>query len=212
MTKTQKALLLAMAIGDGYISKQGALVLAHSPKQRAYLEYKRNLVFSICGGKYPTIRSWKTTQGYWCDKFTKGNKYFRNLRKWLYPNDKKKLSRHLLDRLTPHGLAIWWMDDGSLFPKIRTRNGCREIHAFEGKLSLYDPLDEVAEVQQYFIEKWDLHPAINKGKGWYLLRFNTTELRNFIPIIKPFVIPSMQYKTMLDPLYWHERRSDLNRS
>lgn len=39
-------------------------------------------------------------------KFVSGHRYYRVLRKWLYPNDKKKLQKKYLNFLDAQGLAI----------------------------------------------------------------------------------------------------------
>ena len=50
MTKREKNLLLALSLGDGFLSKDGnagKLYLCHGEKQLSYLQHKVNLVSSI---------------------------------------------------------------------------------------------------------------------------------------------------------------------
>ena len=68
MNNKTRAVLYGMAIGDGSISyrtrlKDGkykyiesALTIAHGPKQKEYLEYKRDLIHSLMGGVKINIR------------------------------------------------------------------------------------------------------------------------------------------------------------
>ena len=194
MKNRKKAILIALCIGDGYLnkdkqSKSVSLHIKHSSKQEALIIYKRDLLFSLIGGAKPNLRYFNNN-GYPGISFSKGMKYFRIIKKWLYPNNKKLISRFLLDKLTPEAIAIWYMDDGSLSAK--KRNG--KIHAYEMTLNTYESKEDNQIIIDYFKEVWDIQWHQAKGKGQYRLRMSTKEIRRFIPLIKPFIIPSMQYK------------------
>lgn len=49
-SEKDKAVLIGLIIGDGCLSKENALKIAHSAKQRDYCVYKAKLVHSIFGG------------------------------------------------------------------------------------------------------------------------------------------------------------------
>lgn len=194
MTKEQKAILIAISIGDGYLkkdinSKSVLLKLLHSIKQKEYLIWKVNLVRKICGGKENKIVEFNNN-GYLGIYWSKANDYFRVIRKWLYKDRKKVLTRNLLNKLTPMGIAIWYMDDGCL--SYKKRNG--KIHARELTLNTYLGKEENEIIIKYFKEKWDLRFGLNKSKGKYRLRMGTHEAKRFIELVKPYIIPSMQYK------------------
>ena len=46
-SKQNKSLLVAMALGDGHISKLGAFQLVHCEKQEEYIKYKCNILSKI---------------------------------------------------------------------------------------------------------------------------------------------------------------------
>ena len=200
MKNRKKAILIALAIGDGYIKKESnseccSLCLNHSTKQEEFITYKRDLLHSIVGGKLPKLHYFNNN-GYPGIRFQKASKYYRVLRKWLYVDGKKHISRFILNKLTLEAIAIWYMDDGNLSAK--RRNG--KIHAYELFLNTHVTREENQIIIDYFKETWGVQFHQVKNKGSYRLRMSTREIRRFLPMIQEFIIPSMKYKsTMLTP-------------
>lgn len=198
MNKENKGILIGMIIGDGYLKQrkdkrynytQNSIEIKHCLKQKEYLKYKSELLLSIFGGKKPNVIEFNNN-GYAGCKLTKTNKYFRILYKLLYPNKKKVITRKALDYLKPQGIAIWYMDDGCLNPK--KRNG--KIHAYELTLNTYLSYEDNQIIVDYFKEVWNVKFTIVKSKGKTRLRCGTIEARKFIEIVKPYIIPCMEYK------------------
>ena len=109
--KEDRNLLIAVALGDGYICKKGSLQINHSPRQKEYIEYKHSLVSKLYSCNLTTR---KFSNGFDTIQFrTKQAPFLKVLRRVLYPSNKKTLNRKLLNRLDLRGLAIWWMDDGT---------------------------------------------------------------------------------------------------
>lgn len=203
MNKMDRGILIGMVLGDGCLSVfrdkryansfHQSLSLKHGANQKEYIEYKRDLIHSIFGGKKPKVRE-INNNGYLGYTVSKSNSYFRVLHKQMYPNRKKTISRKVLDKLTPHGIAIWYMDDGSLYPK--KRNG--KIHAYELILSTYISIEENEIIIDYFKENYDINFKIAKSKGSFRLRLGTREARKFIKIVEPYIIDSMKYKIKIN--------------
>lgn len=92
----------------------------------------------------------------------------------------------VLNRLDARGLAIWFMDDGSIAPK------CARLHTESFPL----------EVQQQFVDffkrKFNIIATIreDKGKDWnyYYLGFNLEYSQKLLNEIADYVHPSMAYK------------------
>lgn len=199
MTRYNKGLLIALGIGDGYVFArkhkkwnytQYGISFIHCKKQHEYIKYKAKILHSIFGGKEPIPKLFNNS-GYLGYRVQKSDKYLRIIRKLLYKNNKKYITRECLDFLTPQGIAIWYMDDGSLV--AHKRNG--KIHAYEVLLNTYMSHEEHKIIIEYFKEVWDVQFAEVKNKNGYRLRCGTIEGRKFISIIDKYVIPIMQYKT-----------------
>lgn len=198
MTETENSLIVALLLGDGYISPEGRICINHSEKQREYIEYKANLLHRIVGGKPIRIHKTKSTvkgKTYNTYSIRKCNKkLLLPFRELLYPNGRKEISRKVLESLTLEGIAIWYMDDGSL--SAERVNG--KIHAYKLGIATYLSYDENKVITDYFKEKWNIQFNIHKDGSHYRLRMGTKEARKFIKLVKPYVsqIECMQYKVI----------------
>lgn len=193
-------------LGDSFISRvhnngNANFTLSHSPKQKEYLEFKKQLFEQI----HPVHFSFKSvnffnkktnkeyTTFYYVSNYLK---YFSKLRYKFYPNGIKAVSRKILNKLTPLGLAIWWMDDGSLV--IYHRKDRNAVNRYATLATCSFTYSEHLEIEKYFKEVWDIHcRAIKrrqKNKEYYILKFPMIEFRKLIKIIEPYIIDSMKYK------------------
>lgn len=162
----------------GYYDCEGQYCIQHGKNQKTYLFWKyeklKNLTVSapseVDSGKW-RFRSFS-------------HPFFTNLRKEWYPNGTKCVNRKILDLIQPLGLAIWYMDDGSLdktsnFMKISTCSFSEKEHV---------------EIIQWLEEKYSIKSHMKNYSGYRCLVIDIDSRRNFVNLVKPFVIPSMNYK------------------
>lgn len=213
MNRRDRGILIGMLLGDGCIklkrhtkkdgkkSVYAEFVMSHCPKQLRYLQYKASKLHSILGGKPLKVSKGKYTlsngRSYDSYRVSRCNKYFRILHRWAYSNNGKKLfTRKLLNKLTPEGIAYWYMDDGSL---VKQKNKAGEISSFAVRLYTYCSLEEAETIQEYFIDVHNIHFKISKytNKEQYNLRTNTSEGKKFLKLISSYSIPCMDYKFLL---------------
>lgn len=206
MNKNIKGFLIGICLGDGYLhqdrqSKNVAIHIEHSAKQKEYIEYKLNKLHSYLGGNLPKLtfrqRERKRTinSSY---RFVKSSNYFRILRNWLYKNNIKTFNPFILNKLSPEGLALWIMDDGSLHKvKSKSKEGFRAV---QFKLSICSSIEQCEIVKDYF-KKLEIEFKIIKhmysktiNSYLYSLVCNTTEYKKLSNLIRPYVIESMMYK------------------
>lgn len=218
MEVRKKSILIALVIGDGSLIQQKKTIkgktytnvildITHSYKQKEYIEWKANLCKRITGRKcLVTKKINKTkyinnvlvnqTDMY---RFSCGHKYFRILRKWLYPNNQKKLDVKYLSFLDEQGLAIWYMDDGSTY--IDKRDGKR----ISCELYTHTPLQETQDIIDFFQKKWGIKFNLHKKpNNQYTIRTFGPNAVKFIQLITPYVPDCMAYKTKLPTYYIHE--------
>ena len=170
----------------------------HYPKQLDYLLWKESILKSyVKFGKLITDRS-KEEQGFIYYKKTslvESSKVLVYLYENFYALVKKRVTMKLLHRLTKLGIALWFMDDGSLIPHSFTKEG--SIRALKLRLHTSNfTYDEHVIMKKYFEER-DIHFNITKDKIYYCLSTGRKEsIMNFIEIVKPFVnlIECMKYK------------------
>lgn len=217
MELRKKSILIALVIGDGTINYQTKVIkgktykyanleINHSCKQLEYCKWKADLCKSITGRKclirYKHVperkinnRITKSIEAY---RFTCCHRYFRILRKWLYPNNKKRLTSKHLKYLDEQGLAIWYMDNGSLYVRP-------DKSAFNCELHIHIPKEDAEDLILMFQNKWNikfnLHHA---GENQYNLRCCSYAGAKFIKLISPFVPQCMDYKLKIPERFLHE--------
>lgn len=209
LSQEEKGLLVAICLGDGHLhkphpkTKSVQLEIGHSVKQLDYCTYKRDLVHDILGkeSRVPkvSIRNVKIKgKEYETCRFVKTCDYFFVLRNLLYPNGRKVITREILDMLSPKGLAIWYMDDGSCYFKDSPIDGhsiCIDL-----RISTDCFTSEEHDIMvEYFREVWNInfYKFYSKSRDVYCLRANKEAALKFIELIKSYIIPSMKYKINL---------------
>lgn len=219
MELRKKSILIALCIGDGYITNQkqvknghtyqyNYLEISHGQYQKEYIEWKANLCKSITGKKC-TVREKKYKAKNICGNeketpasigytFTCTASYFRILRKWLYPNNKKKLDTKYLSYLDEQGLAIWYMDDGSTYVSKSDRG-------FTVEFSTHIPEQEANSIINMFKSKWQIQFYLHKkSENQYNIRAYSSNALKFIKLIEPFVPNCMAYKLIVPKFYFQE--------
>lgn len=220
MNKNKKSILIGLCLGNGGLSKPDqwnsvSIEIEHSEKQKEYLEYKTNLLNSLLGGKkiqiHKRIRERKGNYNT-SYRIRKGDKYFRIIRKMLYKNNIKTYSLKVLNKLTDHSIAIWFMDDGSL--SLR-KNEIGKIKSCQFKLSTCTSIEQNKIIQSFFKKRYNVtfsivkHMISKDGTILYSLLCGTKEYLKIAKVIDKYIIPSMKYKTEI--LRFQECQTSINR-
>ena len=196
LKKVKRSILIGMCFGDAYLKVErrygsGSISIVHCEAQSEYIHYKANLLSEILNAE--VVVKQIDNNGYPGLRIDKGAKIFRLLRQRMYNPDKsKQFTRKNLDKLTPEGIAIWYMDDGSLTAK--KKNG--KIHAYELTINTYESAEVNDVIIQYFKDIHDISFTKVLSKGLYRLRCGTKQARKFCALIAPHIILSMQYKLL----------------
>lgn len=199
MDKRKKSLLIGLVLGDGHLNSNSgvALEIEHSAKQKFYLEYKNKLISELLNCKQCNIYYRKSKD---CYKISKGHPYFRVLKKWIYDNKEKRFSTKLLNYLTPEAIAIWFMDDGThgkeYYPNDKSR-----IRSHKFILYTFTNKEDTQNIIDFFKNKYDIkfYPIWRKmkdGSTKAYLQCRTKEGRKLSKLIRPYIIPGMEYKIM----------------
>jgi len=185
----QRGILAGMLLGHGGRCKNNFYIL-NSPKQESYLLFKKQVLEQITG-KPVTIRQWINPRGYSQIRIEpRLTPLIRVLVKKLYKGGNKVISKKFLNLLTPQGIAIWFMDDGS--KSFKKKNG--KVHALEVTLNTYVLKEENEIIISYFSEVWGFKWGLNKSKDNYRLRMGTAEGKRFFSFINSYIHESMLYK------------------
>lgn len=198
-----RQLLIGSLLGDGCFCSVGGttknmcLSIAHSEKQKEYLEYKwkildkYNLVSPII--KYH-IKNKRYSHELVEYRFrSRLHPIFTNIRlKYYDSNGHKRVLEEFVKDIDALGLAIWYMDDGYV-----TKNSCiLSTCSFT--------LEEQSLLASILLDKFDLH--FNVGKHDNSMYLQAKDFSKFVELIKDFIISSMQYK-----LITYSKRRVLNK-
>lgn len=211
MELRKKSILIALCLGDGYITHQkqfkkgkyyqyNYLEVTHTEKQKEYIEWKSALCRSITGKKCSVLKQVKKLLGndtvtY---RFTCTSKYFRVLRKWLYPNNKKKFDPKYISYLDEQGLAIWFMDDGTTYVSKSDRS-------FRVRICTHISKEDNDKLVELFQSKWGIKFYSSEVKpNQYVLNCYSSNALKFLKLIEPFVPDCMAYKLIVPKFYFHE--------
>lgn len=192
------------------------LRIAHKAAFREYLDWKISLITSYTDSVsiYDTskIIDDKVFLGY--DAYIKHRKNFHYLYKQFYVGGKpstgnrisgatKIIKQSVLNKLNDLSIAIWYMDDGSLYEYKRGIKTYRTITLHTDCFTFEE--DEL--IKNFFKNKYNVHFNINhngmtdKSKVYgYKLRCNKAEdINTFINVVKFFVedVKCMNYKLPL---------------
>ena len=190
ITKSDRNLLIAIAIGDGHITPSGNIRVFHSEKQIEYVKHKFNLVKHMC--TTPDIQYQKSNDTNQYGFTIKVTKFTKLLRRVLYPCGKKVITRKLLNRLSPRELAIWWMDDGSC-SNIKSEVSDNPRTSIS-TLSTCISREENQIIIDWFLDVYGVKFGQRKMKNHFALVCRMTEGRKLKAVIEDHVIESMKYK------------------
>jgi len=198
LSKRAKGRLIGSLFGDSSIHinhpNSYRYSVTHSAKQKEYLEYKRDLFSKDLNCEFPAIDHRKKLDHY---RFQKCHPVFgSSLYELIYPNNIKTFTRKAMNFLTNEGIAIWYMDDGSLH--TRKNRSVLRLH------TCFLNIEEAHIVIDYFSSRHNINFKIAKqydkrnGKTYYnVCIYNIAEIKKFMKIVEPYIIVDcMKYKIL----------------
>lgn len=179
-------ILLGSLLGDGSIHKKennnAYFYEQHCLEQSDYLKWKE----SILSKKFHT-RYANSNSGYTGNKSIRletGNSF--DLNKWV--NFRKNIDLEKLYKLSPLGLAVWFMDDGS-------SNQTLEFHT---QSFSYEDVLKLKSVLYYnfniIVEPYRVKNYNKEGDFYYTLRGSVSEKYKLYKICKDHIHPNLMYK------------------
>lgn len=190
-----KQAILSGFIGDGspYPSRLNneclnhGISFAYGEKQREHAKFKAK----ILGGRY---REQTHVDGFIkdsirCVAHSRLNMYVNNLYKMIYKNNVKHISMDWLNELDNLGIAMWYMDDGSLVHRVG-EDTC-SLHTQGYNLHENEIFVKFLKSRGY---NFHIRHSYSKNKPYLFLGLMQDSSEKFFSDIARYVIPSMQYK------------------
>lgn len=186
--------LIGSILGDTHITKNGQINIGHSIKQKEYFLLKYNKLKNLDNILSKQKQLNYTTYDH-LDKRT--NKIYTTLsittlskfkleRSLFYPDNIKKIPNNIQDIFNEESLAYWYMDDGSK-NSIKGKGMVIDISNFNehDEILIKNMMNNKFSCEVSFHRR-----SINNTK----LYIKASSALHFSNIIRPYIIPSMEYK------------------
>lgn len=191
----KEQILLGTLLGDAYIGKlygrrkTYSINWEHCLEQESYALWKaensldnysiskRSRFDSRTGNTYHSIRCYSTKDNY------------QEYREMFY-TDGKEVSQEILNRLTPLGIAVWYMDDGSVYYNSNNCHLTLSVNGFNN--------ESRNRIIGYFSNKYNLNFKITSGGAIRITTKRECEL--FMNIVEEHIHEEMKYKTLANVL------------
>jgi hypothetical protein len=183
LTQLQRSIIIGTVLGDGYLrivsgKKNALLEVNHSLSQKAYVDWKYEMLKALCKSGPKARLSNGARKAY---RFTtRQHPEISKLHETFYGEGRKSIPDTLV--LDPVMLAVWFMDDGSR---------CRAS-------DVYLNTQQFARADQERLREilltLGIETSLNKDKEYSRIRIKKSSIPSFFQTISPYILPSMTYK------------------
>lgn len=187
------SIILGSILGDGSLKihknyKNARLKFRHSIVQKDYFEWKVSMLQEISSKNSIILQK---PDGFSVNqKLLYQSRALESLSSIYYrthSHNKIEIQRNWLNHLTPLSLAIWWLDDGSLVSNKRKGVICTDGFSKNSVYLLSKYLFVVWGVSTRVSSISGTNRKLSKQTEYFRLWFSTTELKNFLRIILPYI-------------------------
>jgi len=209
--------LFGLLLGDGWINNRKGkcnkqLTIQHSMKQESYVKLLEKLfkewgIFRYSRYNQHKIATWGPFDYCTVCSDIPDIRHFLKFNRFYSDDGKKLISKYVMQRITPLGLMLWFMDDGCLTVRKRkslAKNPKPGIYRMTrwAEIATYSfSMQDHLIAQEWFNKRFGINVKINRNcgknkKGWKLY-FSATEFRKLHDIVKPYLhlVPEdMRYK------------------
>ena len=194
LSKIQRDVLVGLMLGDGHLesrdkNKTYRLKVSHSLKQKEYTFWLADIFKDWIRTK-PKIRKiispYSKKELEIIEFSTYSHSAFRFYYHQFYDENKNKIIPKIINKLlTPIGLAVWFMDDGSLKSK---NHKTYIIHT--DSVSKKD----LQKIQDTLLKKFKIETSLHSQYKNWRLYIKTNSAIRFKNLISKYMIKEMRYK------------------
>ena len=184
----QKQVIYGSYLGDGHIrttkKNRYRLTIIHCENQKNYCKWKASM-FNISELEEIEKNGYSQKKAY---RFNTKIFDFKN----VFPTNTKIIPSFILDEIDERGIAVWYMDDGSInVRKLKNNKTSYHIRIHSNNFDY----DTHLNLKEMFMYKYDIEVNIRKQKNkYYYLDFNKENSEKLIKLIYPYIHISMIYK------------------
>lgn len=195
ISKTQKEIIIGNILGDGCLEFNGfrgtRLQIKQSLRYKEYVFWLYDQLKDLCNSS-PKQRK-DNDQWYFSTKYLSE---LTVLHRIFYPSGKKVIPKDISKLLiSPLTLAIWYMDDGSLYWRPKEHNGFRLCtNCFSVK--------DVHQLKNVLYDNFSIESTVQKtscrGKSYPRIYVGVAGRNKFLKVIKSYMLKCFSHK--LPPL------------
>lgn len=200
--KNLNSFLLASVLGDSWLygKKNKHIGMGHCEAQYEYLCFKVGYLNDNLNLNTIINKSVKKTspsnnrQDFYC-AYSRSNKKFTALYNTVYVDNKKRITKRVLDKLNDFGLAILYMDDGGKETQWNRDKTTKKIRSYTFNLNSFC-LEDVKLFSSWLYNKYQIESKVYLSRGKYpIVKITKNESRDrFVRIIEPYILDCMKYK------------------
>ena len=194
-----KGAVVGMLLGDASIPKARTpgtthhLQITHCMEQEEYMLQKKKYLEHLTEVRFYTNQA--NNNDYKCCRLvTRTHPFYNAMRNHMYHEGRKTVDEHIMKVLTPLGLALWYLDDGSLNLRGNSKIPVLATHCFNA--TEHEMMSRM--LQKRFGFQWRINRTTTTYKGVtknsYILRLRDKDRENFFGLIKEFVPECLKYK------------------
>lgn len=203
----------SFVIGDGCLALAGKrnnnarYHFQQHVSHKDYVDWQANIIENICPvtvverKPYTDKNGWNHNGSYVLT--SRSLPFFTTIRSRWYIEGKKVVSPHDIRLFDAESLAVWFMDDGCLCKHKKNKINYYWINMATQSFSWADN----KFLRDFLADKFDIHADIGTRKYTsgikYVLNIKKRNVQTFLDTVKPYILPSFQYKLELP----HEEHS-----
>lgn len=219
LTDRQKQILYGSMMGDACRMGSSSVKFKHGQTQKDFLLWKYKEFESVAspnslkGEKYIDKRSEYEGESWFF--YTYANTDIERCIRRFYSAGEKEISKEVLSNLTALSVAIWYMDDGVVDFRHRTKVkkdwNVSPIYKFCTESFSKESCENIREwfYERFGIETELVDRSLSDRMG-YRIKVKTDSIDSFVNIIRPHILPMFQYK--IDYEKYMEKRKDREKS
>ena len=194
-----KGAVIGMLLGDASIPRARTpgtthhLQITHCMEQEGYLLQKKKILEYLTDVRFYTDQV-NNKDHRCCRLVTKTHPFYNSMRDHMYYEGRATVNEHVMKCLTPLGLALWYLDDGSC--SIRGNYNVPIIGTCAYNLAEHEMMSRM--LQKRFGFQWRVNRTTSTYKGIrkniYILRLRLKDRENFFNLIREFVPECLLYK------------------
>ena len=194
--------LLGMMMGDASSAIAGRsnwprISFCHGPKQEFYIRHKRKILDPFCRSD---VRREIVKNSFGEEKYrfnTRSLPCFSDLYGQFYQSGPKRISRRILDQITPISLAYWYMDDGHASVSRNKYGDNRQLF-----VSLHTegfPEENTDLIVSWLKKRWGVgaRKSYDQCKRAYVGMGAEAGMK-FLSIVSPYILQEFRYKMGAD--------------